>query len=103
MKRFLAYMLFSAVLGTTGIVASGAASHGGAGVEIVAESVATVTTGVGEMTISTDQTQRFYVFSITGQMIKSLEISAGEQKTIELPNGCYIVKCAQWSKKVVVR
>ncbi len=103
MKRFLAYILILVALGSTGVVASGAAPQGGAGVELVAESVATVSAGVGEMTISTEQTQRFYIFSITGQMIKSVEISAGEHRVIDLPNGCYIVKCAQWSKKVVVR
>ncbi len=50
---------------------------------------------------STDQT-RFEIYSITGQQIKSVTVSS-ESQTIELPNGCYIVRTPGWSKKVIVK
>ena len=43
----------------------------------------------------------FRVYSITGQVVKRLKLSEGSER-IELPQGCYIVKCEAWSKKVVV-
>lgn len=44
----------------------------------------------------------FYIYSITGQMVKSLEVTDGTV-TVNLPQGCYIVKCDKWSKKIIVR
>ncbi len=44
----------------------------------------------------------FSVYSITGQQIKVVRVSAGSHVSIELPRGFYIVKCNQWSRKVVV-
>lgn len=46
-------------------------------------------------------TYNFRVYSITGQVVKRLKLSEGSER-IELPQGCYIVKCEAWSKKVVV-
>lgn len=48
------------------------------------------------------QTHRFYIYSITGQMIKSIEVTDGHVY-IELPKGFYIVKCDSWSKQLVIR
>lgn len=45
----------------------------------------------------------FQIYSITGQLVKTVEVSAGVQSTVDLPTGCYIVKCSKWSKKIVVR
>lgn len=44
----------------------------------------------------------FEVYSITGQLVKRVEVEAGSEK-VELPNGCYIVRCPRWSKKVIVK
>lgn len=56
----------------------------------------------GGIEVSAADQTRFEVYSITGQQIKTVTIS-GESATIELPQGCYIVRCPQWSKKVVVK
>lgn len=56
----------------------------------------------GGIEVSASEQTRFEVYSITGQQIKAITIS-GEAQTIELPNGCYIVRCPQWSKKVIVK
>jgi len=46
----------------------------------------------------------FNVYSITGQLIKVVRVSADQRATVDLPKGFYIVKCGnQWSRKVVVR
>lgn len=56
----------------------------------------------GGIELSAVEQTRFEIYSITGQQIKSVTVS-GETQTVELPKGCYIVRCPQWSKKVVVK
>lgn len=57
----------------------------------------------GGLEISTpdDAPCHFYVYSITGQMVKSVVITGSA--VVELPRGCYIIKCSSWSKKVVIK
>jgi len=46
----------------------------------------------------------FNVYSITGQLIKVVRVSADQKASVDFPKGFYIVKCGnQWSRKVVVR
>ena len=46
----------------------------------------------------------FNVYSITGQLIKVVRVSAEQRASVDFPKGFYIVKCGnQWSRKVVVR
>lgn len=46
----------------------------------------------------------FNVYSITGQLVKVVRVSADQRITVDFPKGFYIVKCSnQWSRKVVVR
>ncbi|MBQ9556322.1 MAG: T9SS type A sorting domain-containing protein [Muribaculaceae bacterium] len=46
----------------------------------------------------------FNVYSITGQLIKVVRVSAEQRASIDFPKGFYIVRCGnQWSRKVVVR
>ncbi len=54
-----------------------------------------------EITVRDGVARRFYIYSITGQVIKSVEVA--ENVTVELPQGYYIVKCSEWAKKIVVR
>ncbi len=46
----------------------------------------------------------FNVYSITGQLIKVVRVSADQRVSVDFPKGFYIVKYSnQWSRKVVVR
>ena len=46
----------------------------------------------------------FNVYSITGQLVKVVRVSADQRTSVDFPKGFYIVKCNnQWSRKVVVR
>ena len=46
----------------------------------------------------------FNVYSITGQLVKVVRVSADQRATVDFPKGFYIVKFgSQWSRKVVVR
>ena len=58
-------------------------------------------TGGLEITVSDGKAHEFYIYSITGQLVK--RIKADYTLTVELPQGYYIVKCSSWSKKIVVR
>lgn len=53
------------------------------------------------ITAGTDNSANFDIYSITGQLVKRVHLTEG-QIQIELPRGCYIVKCERWSKKIVV-
>ena len=67
------------------------------------ESIATVNvvptlksvSGGIEITVSDGIKHDFYIYSIS--------VSLDDTSTIDLPQGCYIVKCESWSKKIVVR
>ena len=54
-----------------------------------------------EITVHDGVARRFCVYSITGQVIKSVDVA--DNVTVELPQGYYIVKCSEWTKKIVVR
>lgn len=85
-----------------GSVAVSAQSHSGAQISAVEETTAIKPVGGGvEISSSDDVARRYYVFSITGQTVKSGEVVGSA--IVELPRGCYIVKCAGVSKKVVVK
>ena len=43
-----------------------------------------------EITVQGESTSTFYIYSITGQMVKSVDISGST--FIDLPRGCYIIK-----------
>lgn len=63
---------------------------------------ATATPVRGGISVTATNETCFEIYSITGQRIKSVTVS-GESQTIELPNGCYIVRTPGWSKKVIVK
>ena len=77
-------------------------------VPAVAESVANVASvkgGVGTIYLvagGTDAT--FNIYAITGQLLKSVKLTADNHTTVEMPKGFYIVRYNnQWSRKVVVK
>lgn len=51
---------------------------------------------------NSEEAVTFNIYSITGQIIKSVTIQNGNSN-IDLPKGFYIVKCNQWSKRVIVK
>lgn len=87
---------------TFGAVAVSAQSHVGDQISAVDETPAVrpVSGGI-ELTAPGDAPCHFTIYSITGQMVKSVEISGSA--VVDLPRGCYIIKCASWSKKLVVK
>lgn len=74
-------------------------------VEQVSSEETTVYGGKGTIAmVAGDSDATFNIYSITGQLIKSVRVSAGTKVTIEVPKGFYIVKCSgRWSRKVVVK
>lgn len=69
-------------------------------VTTAAPEIKTVAEGI-ELTVTDGEVHHFYIYSITGQMVKSVDVA--ESAVIDLPQGYYIVKCKEWSKKIVVR
>ena len=54
------------------------------------------------LTAPQSKTVKFYIYSITGQVVKIVSVSSGET-IVELPKGYYIVKCEHWSKQAIVK
>lgn len=69
-------------------------------VAITTPSIKMIPQGI-ELTVNDGEAHQFYIYSITGQMIKSVEVR--ETAVVDLPCGYYIVKCREWSKKIVVK
>ncbi|MBO7609604.1 MAG: T9SS type A sorting domain-containing protein [Muribaculaceae bacterium] len=61
--------------------------------------------GVGRITlIAGNASEEFSIYSITGQLLRVVQVPADSLLTIDVPKGFYIVRCGnQWSRKVVVR
>lgn len=103
MKKLLLILTLLLAAPVTGMVAA-AASQPEIGV-----SQGTLTAkpvhGALELSVSHDSPSpaRFMIYSITGQMVKDLEVAPGMDVTVGLPAGYYIVKTAQWSKRIVVK
>jgi hypothetical protein len=74
-------------------------------IEQVSSDETTVLGGKGTIAmVAGDSDVTFNIFSITGQLIKSVRVNAGTKVTIDVPKGFYIVKCVgKWSRKVVVK
>ena len=74
-------------------------------VEQVSSDETTVVGGKGTIVmVAGDGDTTFNIYSITGQLIKTVRVNAGTRVTIDMPKGFYIVKCAgRWSRKVVVK
>lgn len=69
--------------------------------EVVAEESRAVSVE-GGIQLSATERMGFEVYSITGQRVKSVTVENATVK-VDLPKGCYIVRCSKWSKKVIVK
>lgn len=99
MKR-IAHITLIAFLGFFG---SGVCAHAMADEHIEAVEVMREATPCPEgIKLAADCRTNFEIYSITGQKVKSVTLESGSTK-VELPKGCYIVRCPQWSKKVIVK
>ena len=45
---------------------------------------------------------RFEIFSITGQLVKAVNVGSTPVK-VELPKGFYIIKCENWTRRVMLK
>ncbi len=77
------------------------AADGINGEVIVSDPVIRATAGGVEISVSDGVVRHFAIYSITGQMVKQIDVA--DTAFVDLPGGCYIVKCSSWSKKIVVR
>ena len=104
MKRTLLILLACAALGMPCVHAVGDTTDGRAHTEL-ATAEASAQGGVGHMMLIAGESDIvFGVYSITGQLLRTVKVAAGSRVTIEMPKGFYIVRCGnRGSRKVVVR
>ena len=102
MKRLFYIMTMCVALAVGSVSVTMAASPR---IEQVSSDETTVVGGKGTIAmVAGDSDATFNIYSITGQLVKSVKVTAGTKVTIDVPKGFYIVKCAgRWSRKVVVK
>ncbi len=99
MKRFYRIALMFAVAVFAAAPASYVAADDRIEVETVESAAVSVTGGIQ---LTAGKRVNFEIYSITGQRVKSVAVEDATVK-VELPKGCYIVRCSDWSKKVIVK
>ncbi len=67
------------------------------------EPVVATRDGVIELTSRGNTDRTFQIYSIVGQLVRTVTVRAGDTEQLELRAGCYVVRCGRWSKKVVVK
>ncbi len=102
MKRIAYILLTCALLGTVTVVAEPAANS--ARIEAAAAQP-TANGGIGHIYLTAASSEvTFSIYSITGQLLRTVRVPADSHVSVEIPKGFYIVKCnAGWSRKVVVK
>lgn len=103
MKR-LNYILFCALM----TALAGSAAVGGdikSPVEKVSieKSGASISISGRVIEFSTDAVMRFEVYSITGQLVKTVTVTPTSPVRVELAKGFYIVKCESWTRRVMLK
>lgn len=68
---------------------------------IAAPQIKTLAHGI-EIEISDNNNHQIFVYALTGQIIKTIEVTPGAT-SIELPAGYYIVKIDKLAKRVIIR
>ena len=59
--------------------------------------------GVLTIKASPDTAETFHVYGITGQLVKRVDVKAGDSAQLELKRGLYIVKCSRWARKIMMK
>ena len=104
MKRWLYILTLATVLAVSG-VSFIAHANATPRIEQVANDEPTVTGNKGTIVlVAADSDATFSIYSVTGQLLRTVKVNAGTKITVEIPKGFYIVKCTgHWSRKVVVK
>lgn len=103
MRKLFVILIFSLVYGLA-FMASAATTGGETkDIESVVSNVS-VYSGNGLIVLNnnSEEAVTFTIYSITGQIIKSVVIHNGNLN-VELPKGFYVVKFNQWSRRVIVK
>ena len=96
-------MIFSAFIAFGSEVEARTMHYAKATIDNVAQE-SYVTSIEGGITIyNASEITNYYIYSITGQLIKTVKISPDSSITIDLPQGYYIVRCQEWAHKILVK
>ncbi|MBQ9076719.1 MAG: hypothetical protein IJY31_02620 [Muribaculaceae bacterium] len=104
MKRCIAILVVAFITGISFGVNASVQPKENQHISSIASSVPVLKSGEGhiELTVPCDEPVTFHIYSITGQLIKTITVVSGTS-SVELRRGYYIVKCEKWSKQAVVR
>lgn len=104
MKRFLALILLAvALVALPGVGVAVATAPDSLRQEVaISEPMVSSQRGVIQISCPVNgKAYTFQIYAITGQLLKKVQLT-DTSTTIAIPQGCYIVKCECWVKKVIV-
>ncbi len=102
MRRLFIFMVFVVMVGAV-IQANGVERRNGQETSLVAvQTSVKASNGQIVLTSVEEKPVTFLIYSIIGQLVKSVTVQSGET-VVELPRGYYIVKCEKWTKQVIVK
>lgn len=102
MRRFLALILLAVALVALPGVAVATAPDSLRQEVAISEPMVSSQRGVIQISCPVNgKAYTFQIYAITGQLLKKVQLT-DTSTTIAIPQGCYIVKCECWVKKVIV-
>lgn len=104
-RAVIACLTLAAVVAplSAGVSADSSAVGGSPMAQRVGVPEATAGEGLLTLKASPEESDVFQIYGITGQLIKKLEVKAGDSAQLELRRGIYIVKCSRWARKIMVK
>ena len=103
MRRFLALILLAAAFVALPGAAAVTAPDSMRQELTISEPMVTSQRGVIQISCPMNgKAYTFQIYAITGQLLKKVQLT-DTTTTIAIPQGCYIVKCESWVKKVIVK
>lgn len=99
------FVIISVLLCMGAVALASTAVDGRAGVErsLVEKGTPSINLNGTVIELWSDVAAKFEIFSITGQLIKSVNVPASTLVKVELAKGFYIVKCESWTRRVMVK
>lgn len=88
---------------SAGISSAVTPQRGDADHEVIADSGPRAVIRGSVIELSSDTTTKFEIFSITGQLIRSVNVQPATTVKVELTKGFYILKCDSWTRRVMIK
>lgn len=105
MRKALRYIFLLAAIACAApfVVAKAADSIKSVSIENTDRASADVQINGTEIELQATTAMKFEIFSITGQLVRVVNVAPGQSVKIDLAKGFYIIKCDSWTRRVLLK